>query len=47
MQISVSDFLTLFSARSRTWFWERCLSIPLGVAFIVATAISTLFSLFW
>jgi hypothetical protein len=45
LKISVSDFLTLFSARTRTWFWERCLSRPLAIAFVVATGSSTLLSL--
>ena len=47
LKISISDFLTLFAARSRTWFWERCLGRALGIAFVFATAISTIFSLFW
>lgn len=47
LKISISDFLTLFSARSRGWFWERCVSWPLGLAFILATGISTLLALFW
>jgi hypothetical protein len=28
MKISISDFLTLFSARTRTWFWERKYVLP-------------------
>lgn len=47
MQISISDFLTLFSARTRTWFWERRPGYALGSAALVATAASTLLSLFW
>ena len=47
LKISISDFLTLFSARTRTWFWERCLSRPLAIAFVIATGASTFISLFW
>jgi hypothetical protein len=47
LKISISDFLTLFSARTRTWFWERCLSRALLIAFFFATGASTLLSLFW
>jgi H+-transporting ATPase len=47
LKISISDFLTLFAARTRTWFWERRPGYALGVACIVATTSSTLLSLFW
>ena len=47
LKISISDFLTLFSARTRVWFWERRPGYALGVACLVATATSTLLSLFW
>jgi len=47
LKISISDFLTLFSARTRVWFWERRPGYALGVACIVATGSSTLLSLFW
>ena len=47
LKIYISDFLTLFSARTRSWFWERCLSRPLAIAFVVATGASTLLSLIW
>jgi H+-transporting ATPase len=47
LKISISDFLTLFSARTRTWFWERRPGYALGVACIVATGSSTILSLFW
>jgi len=47
LKVSVSDFLTLFSARTRGPFWERPLSRPLFVSFLFATAASTLLSLFW
>ena len=47
LKISISDFLTLFSARTRTWFWERPVGALLGIAAIIATFMSTVFSLFW
>ena len=47
LKISISDFLTLFSARTRVWFFERRPGYALGVACLVATACSTLLSLFW
>ena len=47
LKISISDFLTLFSARTRTWFWERRPGYALGVACIIATGSSTILSLFW
>jgi hypothetical protein len=47
LKISLSDFLTLFAARTRTWFWERRPGYALGVACIAATSTSTVMSLFW
>ena len=47
LKISISDFLTLFSARTRTWFWERAVGLELGIAALIATSCSTIFSLFW
>jgi len=47
LKISISDFLTLFAPRTRTWFWERRPGYALAVACIVATSCSTLLSLFW
>jgi H+-transporting ATPase len=47
LKISLSDFLTLFAARTRTWFWERRPGYALGVACLAATSTSTIMSLFW
>jgi hypothetical protein len=47
LKVSVSDFLTLFSARTRTWFWERNVGGPLLIAACVALFCSTMFALFW
>ena len=42
LKISISDFLTLFSARCKEPFWSRPPSVPLFVAFLVATLSATL-----
>ena len=47
LKVSISDFLTLFSARTKGPFWERALSRPLAIAAFLALAASTLFALFW
>lgn len=47
LKISVSMFLTVFSARSRSWFWSclpgRMITVVTGAALLVVT----LLSLFW
>ena len=47
LKVSVSDFLTLFSARTKSWFFERRLSTPLAIAATFALTASTLLALFW
>jgi H+-transporting ATPase len=47
LKISISDFLTLFSARTRTWFWERRPGNALSIACLIATGSSTLLALYW
>ena len=47
LKISISDFLTLFSARTRRPFWERGLGKALGIAACFALGTSTIFALFW
>ena len=47
MKISVSDFLTIFAARTRTWFWTRRPGNALLTASLVAMGGSTLLALFW
>jgi len=46
-KVSITNFLTVFSARTESWFWTRkpgrALTICVGIAFIV----TTLLSLFW
>lgn len=45
LKICLSDFMTVFSARTRGFFFERRPGYALLTAFLVATAISTLFAL--
>jgi len=47
LKISLSDFMTVFSARTTGWFWERRPGFALMVAFIAATGISTLLATNW
>jgi H+-transporting ATPase len=47
LKVSVSDFLTLFSARTRGWFWERAMGRYLAIAACLALTTSTLLALFW
>lgn len=47
LKISISDFLTLFAARTRWWFWERRPGLYLSISLVVATGLSTLFSIKW
>jgi len=47
LKVSISDFLTLFSARTRGPFWERAVGKYLLIAACVALSASTLLSLFW
>ncbi|CAG9317425.1 unnamed protein product [Blepharisma stoltei] len=47
LKVSISDFLTLFSARTSSWFWTRMPSRILIFAFIFACMTATLFSCYW
>jgi H+-transporting ATPase len=47
LKVSISDFLTLFSARTRTWFFQRRIGTLLGGAACIAMGTSTILSLFW
>jgi H+-transporting ATPase len=47
LKVSISDFLTLFSARTRTWFFERGIGRLLGGAAVFALLTSTVLSLVW
>ncbi|CAG9335428.1 unnamed protein product [Blepharisma stoltei] len=47
LKVALSDFFTLFSARTSSWFWTRAPSWQVVIAFIVATVAATLFSCYW
>ena len=47
LKVSLSDFLTVFNARNRGWFWERLPGQALSIAAFGAMGASTLFALFW
>ena len=47
LKISLSDFLTVFAARTRGFFCTRAPGRLLLMAFIVATGISTILSRYW
>jgi len=47
LKVSLSDFLTVFAARTRYWFFERRPGYSLMVAAVFATTASTILSLYW
>ena len=47
LKISISDFLTVFSARTRGPFWSRAPGTFLFAAAFVATVLSTIIGLYW
>lgn len=47
LKISLSDFLTVFAARTRGWFFERRPGYALAAAFVFATSCSTILAAFW
>lgn len=47
LKISLSDFFTVFAARTRSWFLERRPGYALAIACVFATSLSTIFSCFW
>ena len=47
LKISLSDFLTVFAARTRGWFFERRPGYALAAAFVFATTCSTILAAFW
>jgi H+-transporting ATPase len=47
LKISLSDFMTVFAARTQGIFLSRAPGRPLFVAFVIATTTSTLFALNW
>ena len=47
LKVSLSDYLSLFNARTRSWMWSRPPSNAVLGAGAFATAIATLLSLSW
>merc|ERR1719198_2017925 len=47
LKISLSDWWTIFAARTQSWFWTRAPSRIVGAAALTATLFSTLFSVVW
>ncbi len=47
LKVALSDFLTVFSTRTRHWFFERRVGFSLGVAATLAMGVSTILALFW
>jgi H+-transporting ATPase len=46
-KVSLSDYLTVFAARTHSWFWSRKPGKALAIAFVFATTVSTIFSAWW
>jgi len=47
LKVSISDFLTLFSSRTTSWFWSSMPAMPLLGAATVALLASTMLGTFW
>jgi hypothetical protein len=47
LKVSLSDFLTVFTARTQSWFWTRKPGKALLTAAVIAMVIATLLSFFW
>lgn len=47
LKVSISDFLTLFSSRTISWFWTSKPALPLLCAASVALLTSTILGTFW
>ena len=47
LKVSISDFLTLFSSRTVSWFWTSRPALPLLCAASVALFTSTMLGTFW
>ncbi|OMJ78748.1 hypothetical protein SteCoe_21359 [Stentor coeruleus] len=47
LKVSLSDFLTVFTARTNSWFWTRAPGKVLLAAAAVATFAATLMSVYW
>ena len=47
LKVSLSDFMTVFTARTNSWFWTRAPGKVLLIAAGVATFAATLMSVYW
>lgn len=47
LKVSLSDFLTVFTARTQSWFWTRKPGKALMTAALIAMVIATILSFFW
>mmetsp|Transcript_24554 Transcript_24554/g.4080 ORF Transcript_24554/g.4080 Transcript_24554/m.4080 type:complete len:138 (+) Transcript_24554:2197-2610(+) len=47
LKVSLSDFFTVFAARTNDFFWSRKPGKALLIAFIVATMCATFLSVYW
>jgi H+-transporting ATPase len=47
LQVSVADFMTIYSARTSSFFWTRRPGMVLNVAFVIATFAATILSAYW
>jgi H+-transporting ATPase len=47
LKVSLSDFLTVFTARTNSWFWTRAPGKILLAAAAIATFAATLMSVYW
>lgn len=47
LKVSLSDFFTVFAARTNGFFWTRKPGRALSVAFVVATVVSTILACYW
>jgi H+-transporting ATPase len=47
LKVSLSDFLTVFTARTNSWFWTRTPGKVLLAAAVVATLAATIMSVYW
>ena len=47
LKVSLSDFLTVFTARTNSWFWSRTPGKILLAAAVIATVAATFMSVYW
>lgn len=47
LKVSISDFLTVFTARTKSWFWTRKPGMSLLIAALLSLIIATVLSMCW